>query len=566
MSAAAPGRVGQHPTETACNAAHPTSMSSSAISRPTNAATTASNLPALTHGRIDEQMLMRLLRHVTLEPQAQRSALEVRIPFTGEVLGHIPHGTDLDVATAVELARAAQPAWATCSFEERARVFLRFHDLLLDRQDEILDLIQLESGKARAHAFEEVADTAVVARYYAHHAESFLRPHRRRGALPGLTTTIEQRHPVGVVGFMVPWNYPLNLAVTDAIPALMAGNTAVLRPDRQTSFTALWAVDLLRESGLPPDALTIVTGEGPELGPSLIGAVDFVMFTGSTSTGQLIASQAAPRLIGYSLELGGKNPMLVLADADVDRAVEGAIRGCFVGAGQVCVSIERIFVHESIFDRFVERFAERAKALRMSAALDYDGDMGSLTSVRQLNTVKRHVDDAVAKGATLRAGGRVRTDIGPLFYEPTILTDVRSDMVLYDEETFGPVVAVYSFANEDEAIERANATRYGLNASVWSRRRREGIRVASRLQAGAVNVNEVYAATWGSVDAPIGGFKQSGVSRRHGREGILKYTEAQTIAAQRLFPVAGPPSLGSARAARVLTAALRLMKRIPGLR
>lgn len=541
-------------------------MSSPTISRPAPSAPATANLSALTHGRIDEHTLTQLLRHVTLESGAQRSTLEVRIPFTGDVLGHIPHGTDRDVATAVELARAAQPEWATCSFEERARVFLRFHDLLLDRQDEILDLIQLESGKARAHGFEEVADTAVVARYYAHHAEDFLRPRRRRGALPGLTMAIEQRHPVGVVGFMVPWNYPLNLAVTDAIPALMAGNSAVLRPDRQTSFTALWAVDLLREAGLPRDVLTIVTGEGPELGPSLIGAVDFVMFTGSSRTGQLIAAQAAPRLIGYSLELGGKNPMLVLANADVERAVEGAVRGCFVGAGQVCVSIERIFVHRSIFDRFIEQFVERASSLRLSASLDYDGEMGSLTSVRQLNMVKRHVDDALAKGATLRAGGRVRTDIGPLFYEPTILTDVSSDMLLYEEETFGPVVAVYPFTDEDEAIERANATRYGLNASVWSRSRREGIRVASRLQAGTVNVNEVYAATWGSVDAPIGGFKQSGVSRRHGREGILKYTEAQTIAVQRLIPVAGPHSLGASRSARLLTAALRIMKRTPGLR
>jgi acyl-CoA reductase-like NAD-dependent aldehyde dehydrogenase len=540
-------------------------MSSPTIAR-SAAAAARPNAAPLTRGRIDERMLTRLLGGITLEPGAERATLEVRIPFTGEVLGHIPRGADRDVATAVAVTRAAQAAWARSSFADRARIFLRFHDLLLDRQEEILDLIQLESGKARAHAFEEVADTAIVARYYARHAKRFLRARRRRGALPALTSTIEQRHPIGVVGFMVPWNYPLNLAVTDAIPALMAGNTAVLRPDRQTSFTALWAVDLLREAGLPADVLTIVTGEGPELGPSLIGAVDFVMFTGSTRTGQLIASQAAPRLIGYSLELGGKNPMLVLADADVERAVEGAVRGCFVGAGQVCVSIERIFVHSTIFDEFVQHFVDRATSLRMSSALDYDGDMGSLTSVRQLNTVKQHVDDAVAKGASVRAGGHTRADIGPLFYEPTILTDVRPEMMLYDEETFGPVVAVYPFAHDAEAIERANATRYGLNASVWSRSRSHGVGVASRLQAGTVNVNEAYAATWASVDAPIGGVKQSGVSRRHGREGILKYTEAQTIAVQRLFPVAGPQSLGSARAARVLSAAFRLIEHIPGLR
>lgn len=525
------------------------------------------NLAALTSGRVDDALLARLVRHVTLAPNAPESLpLEVRIPFTGEILGSIPRGTDRDIVAAVERARAAQPAWAAMSFPERAAIFLRFHDMLLDQQEEILDLIQLESGKARAHAFEEVADTAVIARYYATRAEEFLRPRRRRGALPALTSTIERRHPVGVVGFMVPWNYPLNLAVTDAIPALMAGNTAVLRPDRQTSFTALWAVDLLIQAGLPADVLTIVTGEGPELGPPLIGAVDFVMFTGSTRTGRVIAQQAAPRLIGYSLELGGKNPMLVLADADVERAVEGAVRGCFVGAGQVCVSIERIYVHSSIFDAFVGRFVARAKAMRMSASLDYGAELGSLTSVRQLNAVKRHVEDALAKGAILRAGGRTRGDVGPLFYEPTILTGVTPEMLLHDEETFGPVVAVYPFDDESEAIARANATRYGLNASVWTRDRRRGVRVAARLQAGTVNVNEVYAAAWGSVDAPIGGFKESGVSRRHGREGILKYTEAQTIAVQRLMPVAGPHTLGAAHSARLLTMALRLMRRIPGLR
>jgi succinate-semialdehyde dehydrogenase/glutarate-semialdehyde dehydrogenase len=524
-------------------------------------------IAALTGGRIDEARLARLLQHVTIAPGVPETPpLEVRIPFTGEILGHIPHGTERDVAMAVTRARAAQPDWAAKSFAERAGVFLRFHDMLLDRQDEILDLIQLESGKARAHAFEEVADTAVVARYYAHHAEELLHVRHRRGALPGLTATIERHHPVGVVGFMVPWNYPLNLAVTDAIPALMAGNTAVLRPDRQTSFTALWAVDLLLEAGLPPNVLTLVTGEGPELGPALVGAVDFVMFTGSTRTGKIIAQQAAPRLIGYSLELGGKNPMLVLADADLDGAIDGAVRGCFVGAGQVCVSIERIFVHASLFDAFLERFATRAAALRMSATLDYDAEMGSLTSVRQLHTVVRHVNDALEKGATLHAGGRARRDIGPLFFEATILTGVRADMLLHDEETFGPVVAVYPFADEDDAIARANATRYGLNASVFTRDTRHGVRVASRLQAGTVNVNEVYAAAWGSVDAPIGGFKESGVSRRHGREGILKYTEAQTIAVQRLIPVSGPRAFGAARAARFLTMALRLLKRTPGLR
>ena len=308
------------------------------------------------------------------------------------------------------------------TFADRARIFLRFHDLLLERQDEVLDLIQWETGKARRHAFEEILDTAIVTRYYARRAERLLRPRRRKGALPLLTRTREFKSPVGVVGLIVPWNYPLNLAVTDAVPALMAGNAAVLKPDVQTSFTALWAVDLLRQAGLPPDVFGVVTGEGPLLGPALGERVDYMMFTGSTRTGRLVARQAAERLIGCSLELGGKNPMIVLADADLDAAVYGAIQGCFASAGQVCVSIERIYVHESIAERFLGSLAERTRALKVGASLDYSMEMGSLTGERQLQHVEEHVRDAVEKGAVVLAGGRRRPDLGPLFYEPTILT------------------------------------------------------------------------------------------------------------------------------------------------
>ena len=442
------------------------------------------------------ELTEKLARQVTLA-ECTHEPMAVRTPFTGDVLGKIPAGRECDVALAVSRARAAQPAWAARSFAARAQVFLRFHDLLLERQNKVLDLIQLETGKARRHAFEEILDTAVVSRYYARQSEKLLRPRRRKGALPVLTETWELKLPVGVVGFIVPWNYPLNLAITDAVPALMAGNTGVLKPDPQTSFTALWTVDLLREAGLPPDVFPVVTGEGPLLGPALGERVDFLMFTGSTRTGRLVARQAADRLIGCSLELGGKNPMVVLADADLDAAVDGAVRGCFVGAGQVCISIERIYVHESLYQRFLSLFAERTRALKMGAELDYSIEMGSLTSERQLATVEAHVSDALEKGATLVAGGRRRPEIGPLFYEPTILTNVREDMKAYAEETFGPVVSVYPFATDDEAIARANCTNYGLNASVWTRNIRRGVRLARQIQAGSVNVNEPYAATWG---------------------------------------------------------------------
>jgi acyl-CoA reductase-like NAD-dependent aldehyde dehydrogenase len=501
----------------------------------------------------------KLLAQVTLADGAH-DQIAVQAPFTGG-LTNIPAGTEADVERAVALARSAQPAWAARSFSHRAAIFLRFHDLLLDRQDEILNLIQLETGQARRHALEEVLDTAIVSRYYAFHARRLLRPRRRRGALPLLTKTWELKSPVGVVGFIVPWNYPLNLAITDAVGALMAGNTAVLKPDLQTSLTALWAVDLLRQAGMPADVFAVVTGDGPVIGPAMGERVDFLMFTGSGRTGRTVARQAAERLIGCSLELGGKNPMIVLPDADLEKTVEGAVRGCFSAAGQICVSIERMFVHEAIWDRFVGRFVERTKALRLGAALDYSVEMGSLASERQMKAVEDHVGDALAQGAKVLAGGRRRPDLGPLFYEPTILVDVRPGMKVYAEETFGPVVSIYPFASEAEAIEQANATRYGLSASIWTRDTGRGERLAQRIRAGSVNVNEAYAATWASVDSPIGGMKESGLRARHGAEGILKFTESQTVAVQRLLPVAPLPGMDVEVYARWMTRALRLIRK-----
>jgi acyl-CoA reductase-like NAD-dependent aldehyde dehydrogenase len=491
-----------------------------------------------------------------------RETIAVRAPYTGGAIGAIPAGTIADVEAAVARARAAQTAWSRRTFAARARIFLRFHDLLLERQDEVLDLIQWETGKARRHAFEEILDTAVVTRYYARRAQRLLRPRRRKGALPLLTRTLELKSPVGVVGLIVPWNYPLNLAVTDAVPALMAGNAVVLKPDVQTSFTALWALDLLRQAGLPPDVFGMVTGDGALLGPALGECVDFIMFTGSTRTGRLVARQAAERLIGCSLELGGKNPMIVLADADLDAAVYGAIQGCFASAGQVCVSIERIYVDQLIAGRFLDRLVERTRALKLGVSLDYSMEMGSLTSERQLQRVEEHVRDAVAKGAVVVAGGCRRPDLGPLFYEPTILASVTERMQVHAEETFGPVVSVYPFSSEAEAVERANASRYGLSASIWTRDTGHGVRLGQQIRTGNVNVNESYAAAWGSVDAPCGGRRESGMRARHGAEGILKFTETQTVAVERLIPVGTPRWMDAAAHARWMTRLLKLLRRI----
>ncbi|MFE9447261.1 succinic semialdehyde dehydrogenase [Streptomyces sp. NPDC006739] len=481
-------------------------------------------------------------------------------PFTGEKLADLPESTPEDVLKAFEAARTAQAVWERTPVRERAAVLLRFHDLLLERQAEVLDLVQLETGKARLHAHEEVQAVAVAARHYGRRAAAYLKPKRHTGAIPTLTKVTELRHPRGVVGQIAPWNYPLELSVGDALPAFVAGNAVVMKPDTETCLTALWARDLLIEAGLPAGVFQVVLGEGPVVGPEVVRHADYVSFTGSTRTGREVAQGAAARLVGVSLELGGKNAMLVLEDADIEKAAAGAVRACFSSAGQLCISIERLYVHEAVADAFLERFAARTKAMRLGRSLAYGADMGSLVGERQLETVTRHVEEAVAKGAKVVAGGVARPDIGPYFFEPTILDGVTEPMAVCTEETFGPVVSVYRFKTDAEAIEHANSTPYGLNSSVWTKDGGRGREVAARLRTGTVNVNEGYAPAYGSVQSPMGGMKDSGLGRRHGSEGILKYTEAQTVAQQRLLPMA--PSLGmdDEKYAAFMSRSLRLMK------
>jgi len=492
---------------------------------------------------------------------AGRPTQASRAPFDGTLVGEVPVCTTDDVGAAVDRARVAQQRWSGLPVTERRAVVRRFRELLLDREQDILDLVQAESGKARLSAFEEFADVVLTANYYERSAERYLGPRRRKGAAPVLTRTTEYRVPKGVVGVISPWNYPLTLAVSDALPALLAGNGIVLKPDSQTPFTALLMLKLLREAGLPADLFQIVTGPGTAIGPALIARVDFLMFTGSSQTGKTVARQCGERLIGFSAELGGKNPMLVLADADVAKAASGAVHACFSNSGQLCVSIERIYVHADVHDSFLAAFTAEVKAIRMGPGPDWDFGMGSLISPAQVERVDRHVQDAVGKGARILTGGRRRPDLGPLFYEPTVLAAVTPDMLLAREETFGPVVAVYRAADDDEAVALANDSDFGLNASVWSAG--HGEEVARRLLTGTVNVNEGYAATWASHDAPIGGMKDSGAGRRHGREGILKYTEPQTIAVQRLLRVAPAPGMSNRTYARIMKGAVTLMSRFP---
>jgi succinate-semialdehyde dehydrogenase/glutarate-semialdehyde dehydrogenase len=509
---------------------------------------------------VEPGLTRRLTARVACTPLAQ--TLLTHTPMTGAPLASLPQSSPADVKEAYAIARSAQRSWARMPASQRAAIFLRFHDLVLQRQAELLDLIQLESGKARAHGFEEVADTAIVSRHYARRAAGYLRPRRRQGAFPIFSQAVELHHPKGVVGIVAPWNYPLSMSITDAIPALLAGNAVVLRPDNQSALTALAAVALLDEAGLPKGVLQVVLGDGPTVGGAVLELADYVCFTGSTSTGRMVAQNAALRLVGASLELGGKNAMYVAEDANIAKAVDGAVRACFSSAGQLCISIERLYLHQAIADEFLDSFVVAVTSMRLSPELTFDADMGSLASAAQLERVIAHVEDARDKGAVVLAGGRARPEIGPYFYEPTILADVTAAMDCRDDETFGPVVSVYRVATDEEAIRRANDSDFGLNASVWTRNLARGRRIARLIKAGTVNINDGYAAAWGSVGAPMGGMKSSGLSRRHGAEGITKFTETQNITAQHVVGFAAPFGLSDERWARTLTIALDAMKRL----
>lgn len=495
--------------------------------------------PAWVTDELIEQWTAWVHRDETPEVHDRAAPLTALAPYDLSPIAPVPSCTSQDVESAAAAARTAQLDWARTPITRRAAVVLAFHDLLLEHQDQVLDLIQWETGKARYHAWQEVAQVAAIARHYARRARRYLATRHVRGMVPGLTKVKEVRVPKGVVGVISPWNYPLYLGVGDVLPALLAGNAVVSKADTQAALTMLWTRALLAEAGLPADLWQIVAGDGAAVGTAVVDTADFVCFTGSTATGRAVAERAARRLVGASLELGGKNPLIVRADADITAAAAGTVVSAFANTGQMCIHTERVYVHEQVYDTFRDALVQATKALRLAPAYDYSADIGSLVSPAQLAAVQDHVDEAVAKGATVLTGGRTRPDIGPLFYEPTVLEGVTPEMAVCTAETFGPVIALYPYGTDSDAIRLANQGTYGLSASIWSKDTRTADRMAGLIRAGSVNINDGAAAAAGSIEAGMGGMGDSGLGRRHGAEGIRKYTESQTVAVQRLMPL-GP--------------------------
>jgi acyl-CoA reductase-like NAD-dependent aldehyde dehydrogenase len=473
---------------------------------------------------MSEYSIPSLLSHL---PESSDQVTIVN-PATGKKIYDLPQLSVGQVAKAVADARLAQPSFAAMPVKERAAALFRLHDLLLKNQDKLMDLLQLETGKARSHAFEEVAGSLGSTRYFAKIAPKVLKKQVTNSGVPFVTRSYVTFSPVGVVGVITPWNYPLALQMLDVLPALAAGNAVVQKADNQTALVSLYARKLAIEAGIPASAWTIVVGDGASVGNAITDSVDYVAFTGSTKTGKIVAERASKRLIGYSLELGGKNPLIILPGAKLGDAAEKVIAGAFGNSGQLCVSIERVYVPNSQKAAFEAELATRVNSLQIGKSDNFQMDMGTLTGVNQLKRVEEYVSDAVSKGAKVLAGAKSLPELGPYFYAPTVMTDIKPEMRLAREEVFGPFIAVVGYDSIDEAVELANDTEFGLNASVVGPVKLAE-KVANRLMAGSVNINEGYRASMASIDSPMGGMKQSGVGRRNGHYGLLRFTEARTV-------------------------------------
>jgi succinate-semialdehyde dehydrogenase/glutarate-semialdehyde dehydrogenase len=478
-------------------------------------------------------------------------------PATGEEVGRVPVTSAGDVEVAVKRARKAFQAWRKTSFAERKDLVMRAREVILTEMDEIAHLISDESGKPFGEAIAmEITPVLDLMQYFARKAEKLLAPHRigiGLYALLGRSSKIVY-HPLGVVGIIPAWNYPFSIPLGEAVMALMAGNTVVIKPSELTPFVGLKVGEIFEKAGFPENAVQIVTGAGPTGSALVDAAPDKIMFTGSVATGKKISEAAAKNFTSVVLELGGKDPMIVFEDANLDLAAQAAVWGAFCNSGQSCSSVERLYVHESVADELTRKIVDETKKLKQGIGDTEDISIGAMSSERQIKIVEDHVEDFRREGAEILIGGNrwsggtlVPTDAAsasersfseggdgdksvpaPLFYEPTVITGATNDMRPMQEETFGPTLPIATFSTEEEAIRLANDSEFGLTASVWTGDKARGKRVAQQIEAGSVCVNEVLY-THGIGPTPWGGFKNSGRGRTHGREGLMELIQPQHI-------------------------------------
>jgi betaine-aldehyde dehydrogenase len=461
------------------------------------------------------------------------SSFEVNNPATGEVIATVPIDSPQRVREVVSRLRANQAEWEALGNEGRYRWLGKLRDWLLDNYDEVGDTMQAETGKTRGDASGEPVYLTDLINFYGAKADKFIgddkvRPHNP--LMMGLKLRVQYRpHPV--VGIISPWNFPLVLSLGDAIPALQAGAAVVIKPSEFTPLGLTEVVKAWKEEIGGPDVLDCVQGMA-ETATELIDQADFIQFTGSDRTGKKVMARAAETLTPVSLELGGKDPMIVLSDADIDRAANAATWGGMMNSGQVCMSVERIYVEEPVYDEFVQKLTREVQGLRQGAdGRKYEKDVGAMTSPNQTAVVEDHVNDAISHGARALTGGK-RVEGPGDYYQPTVLVDVDHSMKVMRDETFGPVVGVMKVAGEEEALQLANDTRYGLSGSVFGEKE-HAERVARRVECGAVNVNDVMVNYLAS-DVPMGGWKESGIGFRHGEYGIKKYCRPESIVVNRV--------------------------------
>ncbi len=476
---------------------------------------------------------MAIVQPIESAPGARRR-LQLCSPSTLEPIGEIEVQTADDVRDALERARKAQPVWAALPIEERAEVLSRALKRVIERQDEIVETVLEETGKTRSEAISmEIFATCDVLSYYAKRAPRFLRPEKRR--LHGMLRFVKKLQlvyrPLGVVGVITPWNGPFILSMNPTAQALVAGNAVLLKPSEVTPNSGALVGEIFQTAGLPEGVLQVLTGDGETGAAVCESGVDKVCFTGGVATGRVVATACGQRLVPCTLELGGKDPMIVCADADVESAAAGALAGAYMNSGQYCCGTERVYVVEEIADTFTERVVRLAGELRQGASGEFD--VGAIFWDRQLDVIERHMADAVEKGATVRVGGRRNPELKGLYYEPTVLTDVDHDMQIMREETFGPILPIMRVRDEEEAIRLANDTHYGLSATVWTKDVYRGAEIAKRIESGSVCINDM-TMTYGAPEAPFGGLKDSGVGQVNGESGLKSYCHALPILTDRL--------------------------------